>query len=92
MTAKAFMVKAIFLAVRSPRPVRVQEKMPTKGKVKIWTEPRKPRPPKFFLSNREQKDGETLRIQQWLDLADMALEQTGKEKDSAAELPFKRRA
>jgi len=65
--------------------------MPTKGKVKIWTEPRKPRPPKFFLSNREQKDGETLRIQQWLDLADIALEQTG-EDDNPAPLPFKRGA
>jgi hypothetical protein len=65
--------------------------MATKGKVKVWTEPRKPRPPKFFLSNREQKDGETLRIQQWLDLADIALEQTG-DADSPADLPLKRGA
>ncbi len=80
-----------FLAVRSPRLVRVQEKMPTKGKVKIWIEPPKPRPPKFFLSNREQRDGETIRIQQWLDLADIALGQTGKDEIDE-QLPFKRRA
>jgi hypothetical protein len=43
------------------------------------------------LSNREQKDGETLRIQQWLDLADIALEQTG-EEDNPAQVPFKRGA
>ena len=85
------MVVGEVLAVSSRRPLRAQEKMPTKGKVKIWTGPRKPRPAKFFLSNREQNDGETLRIQQWLDLADIALEQTG-EDDKSAKLPFKRAA
>jgi hypothetical protein len=67
-----------------------QEKIPKKDKVKIRTQPQKPRPPKFFLSNREQKDGETLRIQQWLDLADIALEQTGEDRNKS--LPFKRGA
>jgi hypothetical protein len=68
----------------------IQETMPKKDKVKIWSEPRKPRPPKFFLSNREQKDAETLRIQQWLDLADLALGQTGEEENET--LPIKRGA
>jgi len=30
--------------------------MSKKSKVKIWTQARKPRPPKFFLSAREQKE------------------------------------
>lgn len=64
--------------------------MRKKDEVKIWTKPRKPRPPKFFLSNREQQDGETLRIQRWLDLADIALEQTGENNNDL--LPFKRGA
>jgi hypothetical protein len=63
--------------------------MSKKSKVKIWTQARKPRPPKFLLSAREQKDGETMRIQQWLDLADVALRQTGGDEEL---LPFKKRA
>jgi len=64
--------------------------MSKKSKVKIWTAAKKPRPPKFFLSTREQKDAETMRIQQWLDLADVALQQTA---DGGEELlPVKRRA
>jgi hypothetical protein len=73
-----------------PHRFAIQETMSKKEKVKIWTEPRKPRPPKFFLSTREQKDAETLRIQQWLDLADLALGQTG--EDDNETLPFKRGA
>ena len=50
-----------------------------KKKLEIWTERKKPRPPKFFLTDAEKKDTEALRIQRWLDLADMALGQTGEE-------------
>jgi hypothetical protein len=64
--------------------------MPKKSKVKIWMQAKKPRPPKFFLSTREQKDAETMRIQQWLDLADVALEQTGEDDEEL--FPFRRRA
>jgi hypothetical protein len=64
--------------------------MSNKSKVKIWTQAKKPRPPKFFFSTREQKDADTMRIQQWLDLADVALQQTGVGDEEV--LPFKRRA
>jgi len=51
--------------------------MMQKKKLELWTERKKPRPPRFFLTEAERKDTETLRIQRWLDLADMALGQTG---------------
>jgi len=53
--------------------------MMQKKKLEMWTERKKPRPPKFFLTDAERKDTEALRIQLWLDLADMALGQTGEE-------------
>jgi hypothetical protein len=64
--------------------------MSKKTKVKIWMQAKKPRPPKFFLSTREQKDAETMRIQQWLDLADVALQQTGEDDEKL--FPFRRKA
>jgi hypothetical protein len=67
-----------------------KQMMSKKSKVKIWMQAKKPRPPKFFLSSREQKDGETMRIQQWLDLADVALQQTAEPDEDL--LSFKRKA
>jgi hypothetical protein len=64
--------------------------MSNKSKVKIRAQVKKPRPPKFFFSTREQKDGETMRIQQWLDLADAAFQQTGQGDEEG--LPLKRKA
>lgn len=61
-------------------------------KLEIWTERKKPRPPKFFLTEAERKDMESLRIQRWLDLADMALGQTGKEDCDESFRPVKKSA
>ena len=63
--------------------------MSKKQKVKIWSERPKPRPPSVFLTNAKKVDAETLRIQQWLDLADLALNSPEEENPP---LPFKKTA
>ena len=60
------------------------------NKLDIWTERKRPRPPRFFLTDAERKDKETLRIQHWLDLADMALGQTGETDCDEAFRPLRK--
>jgi len=53
-------------------PLRIGAKNMRKSKGRFWEKQAKPKParPQFYLTEAEKRDGESSRIQKWLELAD----------------------